>query len=116
MKNVFKILAVAFVMVLGMGTMNAQTLKQDQASPEVVAKKQTETLSQALGLDGDQQRAVFRAIVVKESNYNKYVNGKDQKSADVQSAKRKHDEVFEISMKKALTDAQFKKWQSMRDQ
>lgn len=116
MKNFVKVLAVSFVMLLGMGTMNAQTLKQDQNSPEVVAKKQTHDLSQALDLNGDQQRAVFRAVMVKESNYNKYVNGKNPKDPAVQSAKKKHDEVFVTSMKKALTDAQFKKWQSMRDQ
>ena len=116
MKNFIKVFAVSFVMLLGMGTMNAQTLKQDQNSPEVVAKTQTHELSQALNLDGDQQRAVYRALVVKESNFNKYVYGKDQKSADVMAAKKQHNEVFETSMKKALTDAQYKKWLSMREQ
>lgn len=99
-----------------MGTMNAQTLKQNQNSPEAVAKQQTHDLSQSLNLDGDQQRAVFRALVVKESNYNKYVNGKDLKDAAVMAAKKKQDEIFETAMKKALTEDQFKKWQSMRDQ
>lgn len=116
MKKFVKIVAVSFVMFLGMGTMNAQTLKQDQSSPEVVAKKQTAELSEALNLDGNQQRAVFRALVVKESNYNKYVYGKDMKDASVQAAKKKHDEVLQTSMKKALTADQYKKWQSMGDQ
>ena len=116
MKNFVKILAVSFVMFLGMGSMNAQTLKQDKDSPEVIAKEQTAELSQSLNLDGNQQRAVFRALVVKVSNYNKYVNGKDLKDASVQAAKKKHDEVLLTSMKKVLTADQFKKWQSMRDQ
>ena len=116
MKKIFKVFAIAFIMLLGMGSMNAQTLKQDQNTPEAVAKQQTSELSEALGLNGDQQRAVFRALVVKESNYTKYVYGKDSKDAAVIAAKKKHDEVLETAMKKALTEAQYNKWQSMRDQ
>lgn len=116
MKNLIKVLTLSMVLFIGMGTVNAQILKQDQNSPEVVAKKQTHDLSEALNLDGDQQRAVYRALVVKESNYNKYVYGKDSKDAAVMAAKKQHDEVFETSMKKALNDAQYKKWLSMREQ
>lgn len=116
MKNLFKIVAFSFVMLLGMGSMNAQTLKQNQDSPEGIAKKNTEKLSEALNLSGDQQRAVYRALVVKESNYSKEVNGKDAKSPAVAAAKKKHDDVLEISMKKALNDDQYKKWLSMREQ
>lgn len=115
MKNLFKIVAFSFVMLLGMSTMNAQSLKQDQNTPEVIAKKQTEKLSEVLSLNGDQQRAVFRALVVKENNYLKDVNGKDAKSADVMANKKKHDEVFETTMKKALTDEQYKKWLTLQN-
>ena len=104
MKNLFKIIAFSFVMLLGLGTMSAQTLKQDQNTPEVIAKTQTAQLSDALGLTGDQQRAVYRALVVKESNYRKDA-----------ANKKKHDEVFMTSMKKALTAEQYKKWQSSRN-
>jgi|TARA_R100001132_G_C3246136_1_gene75020 predicted ATP-grasp superfamily ATP-dependent carboligase len=115
MKNLFKIVTFSFVMLLGMGSMTAQTLKQDQNTPEVIAKQKTEKLSEALGLNGDQQRAVYRALVVKENNYAKDVNGKDAMNAAVVANKKKHDEVFETSMKKALTDDQYKKWQSLRN-
>ena len=67
MKNIFKIIALSFVLFLGMNTMSAQTLKQDQNRPEVVAKQQTADLSKALGLDGDQQRSVFRALVTHKA-------------------------------------------------
>jgi len=116
MKNLVKVLAVSFVLMLGMGTMNAQTLKENANSPEAVAKQKTAELSEALNLSGDQQRAVFRALVVKESNYSKYVNGKDQKNAAVIAEKKKHDEVLDVSMKKTLTDAQYSKWKGMKDQ
>ncbi|MEZ4778909.1 MAG: hypothetical protein R2786_05940 [Flavobacteriaceae bacterium] len=115
MKNLIKIVAFSFVLLLGMDTMNAQSLKQDQNTPEVVAKKQTEKLSTTLGLNGDQQRAVFRALVVKENNYAKDVNGKDTKNADVMTNKKKHDEVFDTSMKKALTEEQYKKWKALEN-
>ncbi len=116
MKNLVKIALFSFVMILGMGSMTAQTLQQDQNSPEVVAKQKTAKLSEMLNLTGDQQRAVFRALVVKENNYNKYVNGKDAKSAEVMAAKKKQDEILETSMKKALTNDQFQKWKSLSNQ
>jgi len=115
MKNLFNIIAFSFVMLLGMGSMNAQSLKQDQNTPEVIAKTKTAKLSDALSLNGDQQRAVYRALVVKENNYAKDVNGKDSQSASVIANKKKHDEVFETSMKKTLTEEQYKKWQSLRN-
>ncbi|MEZ4858325.1 MAG: hypothetical protein R2781_05900 [Flavobacteriaceae bacterium] len=115
MKNLLKIIAFSFVMFLGMGSINAQTLKQDQNTPEVIAKQKTEKLSTALNLNGDQQRAVFRALVVKENNYNKDVTGKDSKNATVIANKKKHDEVFETSMKKTLTEAQYNQWKSLQN-
>lgn len=104
MKNLFKIAAFSFVMLLGMGTMNAQSLKQDKNTPEVVAKTKTAQLSDQLGLTGDQQRAVYRALVVKANN-----NAKDAAN------KKKHNEVFETSMKRALTEEQYKKWKSLEN-
>ena len=116
MKNLFKVLTVSLVMLLGMGTMNAQGLKQNQNKPEVIAKVQTAELSKELSLNGDQQRAVFRALVSKESNYKKQVNGKDMKNAAVKASKQKIDQTLEAAMKKTLTADQFKKWLAMREQ
>ena len=116
MKNLFKVIAFSFVMLLGMGTMNAQGLKQDQDRPEVIAKQRTSELSQALDLNGDQQRAVFRALVSKESNYKKHINGKSASDAAVIANKKKFDDVLNTAMKKTLTDAQYKKWLTLREQ
>ncbi len=116
MKNIFKVIAVSFVILLGMGTMNAQTLKQDENKPEVIAKKQTADLTEKLELNGDQQRTVFRALVSKETNYRKYVTGKDMKNAAVMADKKKFDDLLNTSMKETLTAAQYQKWLGIREQ
>lgn len=113
MKNLIKIIAIAFIMGLGVNTASAQGLTQDGERPEVVAKKKTSDLTETLGLNGDQERAVFRALVSKEVGYKKQVNGKDTNSASVKGAKQKIDTSFKASMKKALTAEQFKKWLSL---
>lgn len=116
MKSIFKVIAISFVMLVGMGTMDAQTLKQDQNKPEVIAKKQTAELSSELGLNGDQQRAIFRALVTNESNYKKHVNGKDLNNAAVAASKKKIDDALNASMKETLTAAQYTKWLGLRNQ
>lgn len=103
-------------MLLGMGSMNAQGLKQNQNKPEVIAKTQTAELSQELSLNGEQQRAVFRALVTKESNYKKQVTGKDLKNAAVMASKNKIDNTLQAAMKKTLTADQYTKWLAMREQ
>lgn len=113
MKKIVTIAFFSFAMLLGMNTVQAQSLSQKTSSPEAVAKKWTADLSTALGLNGTQQRAVYRAMVVKESNYEKYITGKDFNNAEVQAAKKKHDAIFEEAMKKALEPEQYKKWKAM---
>ena len=110
MKNIFRIIALSFVLCLGINTVQAQSLKQDQNRPEVVAKKQTADLSEALDLTGDQQRSVFRALVTYKSGH-KRIEGK---SASVVAAeKKKLNEDLKVSMKKILTDVQYKQWLSL---
>jgi len=113
MKKIVTIALFSFAMFLGMNQVQAQSLSQKTSSPEVVAKQWTADLNTALGLTGTQQRAVYRAMVVKESNYQKYVTGKDASTPEVQAAMKKHDAVFEEAMKKALEPAQYKKWKEM---
>ncbi len=116
MKKIIKVVAFSFVMLLGMSTMSAQELSQNQDRPEVVAKQQVAALNQVLGLNGDQQRAVFRALVSKESNYRKNVSGKDLNNATVLANKKKYDADLDAAMKKALTKDQYSKWLSLKEQ
>ncbi len=116
MKNLFKIIAFSFVMVLGVNNVEAQTLTQDTDRPEVVAKQKTAELSETLNLSGDQQRSVFRAMVANEVNYRKHINGKDLSNAKVAADKVKFDDVLETSMKRILSKAQYKKWSALEKQ
>ncbi len=113
MKNIFKVIAMSFVMLAGIGSMNAQDLKQDQDRPEVIAKQQVSDLNDALQLSGDQQRTIFRALVSKASNYKKHVDGKSASDPTVIANKKKFDDVHNKIMKKTLTAEQYKKWQAM---
>lgn len=111
MKNILTVLAFAASMFIGAQSVSAQkSLSQDSARPEVVAKEQTHQLTEALDLNGDQTRAVFRALVAKEVNYQKSITGKDLNSAPVKADKKKFDTELETSMKKILTEAQYAQW------
>lgn len=110
MKNIFKIIAVAFIMVLGMQNASAQSLSEDGSRPEVKAKAETSKLSTALGLNGDQQRTVFRALVAKEVGYQKNVDGKDAANAAVVTEKKTIDAKLDEAMKSTLTAAQYTQW------
>ena len=89
MKNLLSILALAVVMMLGMGTASAQSLNQDQDRPEVIAKAQVADLSGKLDLTGDQQRSLFRAYTAHASNMKKHVTGKNIADPAVQANKKK---------------------------
>ncbi len=114
MKNLFSVLAISCIMLFGMGSLNAQTLTQDQDRPEVIAKAKVADLSTKLDLNGDQQRALFRAYTAHQSNYKKHVIGQDISSPKVQADKQKFDDVLDAAVKKALSESQYKKWLSLQ--
>lgn len=102
MKNILTVFAFAVTLLLGVQTSSAQQLSQDKSRPEVKAKTETAALTESLGLNGDQGRAVFRALVAKEVGY--------QKSADDSASKKKLDDQLKDAMKKTLTAEQYAKW------
>ncbi len=110
MKKIITVFAFAVTMLLGVQTTSAQSLSQDKSRPEVIAKAETAQLTEKLGLNGDQGRAVFRALVAKEVGYQKNVDGKDVKDASVASEKKKLDEQLKEAMKKTLTADQYNNW------
>lgn len=114
MKNILTVLAFAASMFFGAQSVSAQSLSQDNTRPEVIAKEETRVITDQLSLNGDQQRAVFRALVAKEVNYQKNVTGKDLSNEAVQADKKKYDVELQGTMKKILTDAQYAQW--MKDQ
>jgi hypothetical protein len=114
MKNLIKVVALSFVLLFGFTNISAQNLTQDQDRPEVVAKKIVNDLSSELNLNGDQQRAMFRAYTANETNYRKHIIGKDANDPTVIANKNKFDEVLTTSVKKILNDDQYKKWLSLK--
>lgn len=115
MKNLIKVVALSFVLLFGFANLNAQNLTQDQDRPEVVAKKIVSDLSAELDLNGDQQRALFRAYTANETNYRKHITGKDANDPTVIANKNKFDEVLNTSVKKILNDDQYKKWLTLKN-
>ncbi len=116
MKKLVSIAILSFVMLFGIQTVSAQTdAELARKKPEVIAKSQVADFSKKLELNGDQQRAIFRAIVAKEVNYQKHVTGKDLNSKDVIANKAKFDNAYEATMKKILTEKQFAIWKKMQN-
>jgi len=112
MKKLTSIFAVIAFLFIGVQSVQSQSLTENKNRPEVIAKNQTELLTEKYNLDGNQSRAVFRALVKKEVDYQKKVTGKDQSSATVRSEKEKIDNSLRTEMKKILTDEQFKQWEA----
>jgi hypothetical protein len=116
MKRLFSIALIACSFVLGMGSMDAQNLSAQDERPEVIAKSIVADLDANLDLNGDQERALFRAYTAHQSNMKKHVIGKDSSDPAVRQQKEKFDKVLKSSVQKSLSDAQYKKWLSMQDQ
>ncbi len=102
MKNILTVFAFVAALFVGAQSVNAQELSQDKSRPEVIAKAETAQLTDALDLNGDQSRAVFRALVAKQVGY--------QKNADNAAEKKKLDEQLKDSMKKILSADQYANW------
>ena len=114
MKNLLKTIAIAAIFVLGIQNTTAQSLTVNQDRPETIAKQKTAELSKALGLDGTQQRYIFRALTVNEVDTRKNVTGQDANSPEVIAYKAKFAASLERAMKKTLTPEQFTAWKAMQ--
>lgn len=110
MKKILTVFVFAITMILGTQMSSAQQLSQDNSRPEVIAKTETAQLTKSLNLNGDQSRAIFRALVAKEVGYQKSVEGKDVNNATVATEKKKLDDQLDASMKKTLTADQYAQW------
>tara|TARA_R110000787_G_scaffold201935_1_gene312716 strand:- start:1834 stop:2181 length:348 start_codon:yes stop_codon:yes gene_type:complete len=107
MKNLFSIIAFAFVMMLSVQNVSAQSVSQNKDRPEVIAKTQLLDLSNQLELTGEQNRTLYRALVTKEVS----LRNSEENKATMTVDKKKANEVFYSQMKKTLTAEQFKKWE-----
>jgi len=110
MKNLFSLIAFAFIMMLSVQNVSAQSISQNQDRPEVIAKTQLLELSNQLELTGEQSRTLYRALVTKVVSIRK--SELDENKATMTADKKKADELFYAQMKNILTAEQFTKWKS----
>jgi len=113
MKNFLSIIAFAFIIALGSQTLQAQSLSKDTSRPEAKAKIELAKLNQTLEFTKEQERTLFRAMVQKEVNYSRYVEGENITKAEAATNKAKYDKILDDAMRKTLTDAQYSKWAAM---
>jgi hypothetical protein len=98
---------ITLIVVLFAFAFNAQDVNAQQ-KPEEIAKMKTAELSEILNLNGDQQQAMWRALVRKESAYSKQVTGQDLSNATVAAAKKEIDATLDERIKAILTPEQYK--------
>lgn len=101
MKKIITICLFAIALVFSTTT-NAQ---EKQKSPEAVAKEQVHKLSQQLNLDGDQQRALWKALLKKQTAINEAVKSSGSISATELKTLNKQ---IEQTVSKFLNKEQYK--------
>lgn len=114
MRNLFKVLAIAAVMVFGIQETTAQSLATDQSRPEEIAKVKATEISETLNLTEEQQRTIFRAYTANEVNYRRHIQGKDVSNPEVAANKQKFDTSLDKIMKDTLTPEQYAQWKKMK--
>ncbi len=71
MKNIFSLVVLASFILFSSQSISAQSLKQNQDRPEVVANNELQILTNELDLNDIQRRTLFRALVTKEVSFRK---------------------------------------------
>jgi hypothetical protein len=102
MKKLITLLVLMFAIAFATQNANAQQ------KPEDIAKVKVAELSESLELTVDQQQAMWRALVRKESAYAKQVTGQDLSNATVAAAKKEIDATLDERVKSILTPEQYK--------
>lgn len=91
----------------------AQSIKKaTDKRPESIAKEKVANLTEQLNLDGDQQRTIFRAFVMDAKKKSSPAAIKSPKAASMKTNAKSLG--LDATMKKTLTDDQYKKWLAMK--
>lgn len=104
MKKIITLIVVLFAIAFNTQDANAQQ------KPEDIAKTKAAELSKTLELNDDQQRALWRAFVKKESAYAKQVSGQDLSNSNVAAAKKEIDATLDREVKAILTPEQYNRY------
>ena len=106
MKKLATLCIFIFALLLGTQTISAQ---DESKMPEAIAKEKTYRLSQEFGLDGDQQRLVWRAFLAREKAKEEISQG-NYSETEIKNIYRKVDDSFHTSMKEYLGEQQYEKF------
>ncbi|TYA54609.1 hypothetical protein [Formosa maritima] len=110
MKKYISLLSFIALFFIGMEYSSAQHAEKQQ-SPEAIAKQQTYQLHQLVNLTGDQQGAIFKALVDAQQNRQE-LDKKDATDKLKQEGTITVDERVDESFKKILTPEQYKTYQA----
>ena len=106
MKKLLTLCFFAVALLLGTQSITAQNLSE---SPEAVAKEKTHRLSQEIGLNGDQQRAIWRAFLSREKAKLEIARGTFS-DEEVNNINKKVDDNFHVVMQENLSEEQYSKF------
>ena len=109
MKKILLYCSMIVILLLGTQSIVAQ---EEIKNPEAIAKEKTYKLSQEIGLDGNQQRLVWRTFLAREKAKIE-IEKSDLSAKHNEKAFMKADESFQISMQEYLTDEQYGKFKKI---
>ena len=109
MKKLITICVFALGFLLSTQTISAQQTK----SLETVAKEKTYKLTQEFGLDGNQQRMIWRAFLNKEKAYQEIAEG-NYTAKEIENIKVKVEDMFMSTMKEQLSAKQLEKFELVK--
>ena len=110
MKNIFSLVVLATLVLFSSQSLSAQSLKQNQDRPEVIANNELQILTIELDLNDIQRRTLFRALVTKEVSFRKSDLNENKTTMEID--KKKANDDFHSQMKKTLEPNQYKKWKN----
>ena len=110
MKNIFSLVVLASFILFSLQSISAQSLKQSQDRPEVIANNELQILTNELDLNDIQRRTLFRALVTKEVSFRK--SELDENKATMETDQKKANDDFDSQMKRTLDPEQYKKWKN----
>lgn len=100
-----------FTMALFLGTQNVSAQNYEK-SPEAIAKEKTYKLSQEFGLDGNQQRLIWRAFLAREKAKQDIAKGTFSEE-EIKNINVKVDDSFYNSMEENLNPQQYAKFKTI---
>lgn len=112
MKKLFTLIVFAFALVLG--SQDAQAQQSIKGNAEAEAKAMVSELNDELQLNGDQQRALFRAYVAKDYQTREYLKDLNKGSQAYNEKKAEIEKTFDERAQEVLSAEQYADFKKMQ--